>query len=92
MLFFISVNDPADKALMPIGMMGFFSKGLQKLVVNTDSLAGRNAYAQQWQENRANLHQMAIQFGIPLIELTTEEDIKKDLWLALKSLSKRRRR
>lgn len=88
----ISVNDPADKALIPIGKLGVCSGRHEKLVVNTDSVAGRKAYALQWEENRKYLRQQAMRFGTPLIELTTDADIKKDLWLALKSLSKRGRR
>lgn len=89
---FISVNDAADKALLPVGELGVLAKGLDRLIVNTDSVAGRKAYAQQWEENRQDLYQRAARFGIPLIELTTESNIKKDLWLALKTLSNRRRR
>jgi len=91
-LVLISVNDPADKALVPLGRLDVCSIGHEKFAVNTDSVAGRKAYALQWEENRKNLYQKATECKIPLIELTTETDIKKDLWLALKSLSKRRRR
>lgn len=90
-IVFVTVNDPADKALIPVGRMGVFS-GHEKFVVNTNSLSGRQAYALQWEENRKSLYQKVTQFRIPLIELSTEADIKKDLWLALKSLSKRSRR
>jgi uncharacterized protein (DUF58 family) len=89
---FISINDPADKALIPIGKINVSSHEGDKIMINTDSVSGRETYALQWEENRKRIHQKTSQLGIPLIELTTQSDIKKDLWLALKSLSKGRRR
>jgi uncharacterized protein (DUF58 family) len=81
---FISVNDPADKAIFPIGILGFQGFAHEKLQVNTDSPAGREAYALQWQENRKKLYELTSRFKMPLIELTTESDIKKDLPRMLK--------
>lgn len=89
---FISVNDPADRSLFPAGILGFQGVSDEKLRVNTDSMAGREAYALQWKENRQKLYEMASRFKMPLIELTTESDIKKDLLLALKSMVKGKKR
>lgn len=86
---FISVNDRADMALVPTGNISV-SKGFQRFIVNTDSYAGRKAYELQWLENRKTLCKKTMQFKISLIELTTEDDIKKDLLMAMKRLSKRR--
>ena len=91
-VIFLSVNDPADKALLPVGQIGFSARGNEKWVVNTDSLAGRETYAHQWEENRKSLYQKAAQLGISLVELSTETDIKKELWPALTQLAKKRRR
>lgn len=85
---FISINDQADQSLFPVGMLGFQGFSNQRLMVNTDSIAGREAYALQWRENRQKLYDAASRFRIPLIELTTESDIKKDLLFALKSIFK----
>lgn len=91
-MVFISVNDPADQALFPAGMLGFQGMTDEKLLVNTDSLEGRDTYALQWKENRQKLYAMTSRFNMPLIELTTESDIKKDLLLALKNLGKGKKR
>jgi uncharacterized protein (DUF58 family) len=88
-MIFISINDPADKTLPSIGRLGVCSPQHEKLVVNTTHTAGRAAYAEQWNTNRAHLHQVVTRFGIPLIEMTTEDDVKKELWMSLKRLSKR---
>lgn len=83
-IVFISINDPADRSLFPIGMLGFQGNGEEKLTINTECRIGREAYALQWKENREKLHEITAQLKIPLIELTTESEIKKDLMLALK--------
>lgn len=79
-IVFVSVNDPADAALFPVGLLEF--QGFEKVLVNTDSIAGREAYALQWRENRLKLGALASRFRIPLIELSTESTIR-DLLLLL---------
>lgn len=91
-IIFISVNDPADRELIPIGQLGVCSSSQEKFILNTDNLAGRQAYALQWQQKRENLYNMTKKFSIPLIEMTTESDVKMDLWLVLKNLAKKRKR
>jgi uncharacterized protein (DUF58 family) len=87
---FISVNDQADKRLYPMGTIRLCSHG-EKTYVNTDSFAGREAYANQWHKNRNELYEIAAKFKIPLLELTTESDIHRDLLIGLKSIAKRKR-
>lgn len=89
---FIAVNDRADQAIVPVGNLGVRSIANEKIYVNTDSLNGRQAYEQQWHENRKTLHGMTSKLKIPLIELTTESDLRRDLALGLKSLSRRKKR
>jgi uncharacterized protein (DUF58 family) len=91
-VIFISVNDPADKALFPVGKMGFCSSLITKCFVNTDSMAGREAYSKQWSENRKRLYEITSKFKIPLIELTTESEVHRDLMLGMKSLAQRKYR
>lgn len=90
-MVFISVNDMADKSIFPSGMISFSSGG-EKVQINTDSSSGREAYEQQWKENREKLYALTAGFRIPLIELTTESDIRRDLVLGLKSLGRRKNR
>lgn len=88
---FISVNDQADKLIAPVGTLGFCTHDNDKIYVNTDSIAGREAYAAQWEENRKRLYELAARQKIPLIEMTTESDIRRDLLLGLKSIAKRKK-
>jgi uncharacterized protein (DUF58 family) len=89
---FIAVNDLADASIVPIGTLGFCTHTGEKTYVNTDSKAGRDAYVQQWKTNRQRLYGLTSKFKIPLIELTTESDIPRDLLLGLKSIAKRKHR
>jgi uncharacterized protein (DUF58 family) len=88
---FVSINDPSDRALVPIGVIGFSGKNKDKLYINTDSVKGRKAYTDQWKENRKKLSSVTERFKIPLIELSTESDIHRDLLLGLKSIAKRKK-
>jgi uncharacterized protein (DUF58 family) len=89
---FIAINDQADKSLYPVGTIGFCANKTEKIYVNTESLAGREAYAAQWKENRQRLYEITSRFKIPMIELTTESDIHRDLVLGLKNIAKRKMR
>ncbi len=91
-LVFISINDLADASIMPIGTLGIRSLKGEKNYINTDSKAGREAYALQWQKNRQLLNTITSKYKIPLIELSTESDISRDLIFGLKSIAKRRPR
>jgi len=89
---FISVSDQADQNLCPVGVLGFCSNETEKHYVDTDNITGREKYAAQWVDNRAQLRALATKFKTPLVELTTESEIRKDLILGLKSVSKRKKR
>lgn len=88
---FISINDAADQALVPAGVIGFCGQAPGKVYVNTDSIKGRDAYAAQWEANRQTLNTLTKRFRIPLIELTTESDVHHDLLLGLQNIAKRKR-
>lgn len=81
---FISINDAVDLALLPAGIIGFFGEREEKTYINTDSVIGREAYSAKWNENRKALNTLTERFKIPLIELSTESDIYRDLILGLK--------
>ncbi len=91
-LVFIAINDQADKSIYPLGMVGFCANDKEKIYVNTRGAAGREAYAEQWKENRQQLYEITSRFKIPMIELTTESDIHQDLILGLKNIAKRKKR
>jgi uncharacterized protein (DUF58 family) len=91
-LIFIAVNDQADMSILPVGTVRFCSNETEKINVNTGSLAGKAAYEAQWRENRKQLYETTSRCKIPLIELTTESDVRRDLVLGLKMLAKRKTR
>lgn len=88
---FISINDTADQALVPAGVIGFCGQNAEDVYINTDSIKGRETYAAQWEENRRMLNSFIASFKIPLIALSTESDIHRDLLLGLKNISKRKK-
>lgn len=88
---FIAINDRSDHCIHPVGTIGFCMDHANKMFVNTDSIAGREAYTHLWNQNRQQLYGITAKFKIPLIELSTESDIQRDLALGLKSIVKRMR-
>jgi len=76
-LVLISVNDPAEKSLIPIGAVGFYHD--HTFVVNTENQEGRDHYAAEWAKNRYQLNELAKRIKISLLELTTESRLPHDL-------------
>lgn len=76
---FISINDAADQALVPAGVIGFCGQGAEKVFIDTDSTKGREIYAAQWETNRRMLADISRRFHIPLIALSTESDIQQQV-------------
>lgn len=87
---FISINDIADQALVPVGIIGFSGQN-EKLYIDTDHMKGRAAYTEQWESNRKKLRALTERFKIPLISLSTESNIHRDLLLGLKSIARGRK-
>ena len=85
-VIFISVNDRADKSIEALVKINFLGRDGEKLSIDTGSLEGRKAYQEMWKENRTQLYALTSKYKIPLIELTTESDIQKDLPFALKTM------
>jgi uncharacterized protein (DUF58 family) len=85
---FICVNDPADQSIYPVGTIGFRSSPSQKIYVNTESLAGRKAYADLWRQHEEHLQRISSRYKIPVLKLTTQSDVQRDLALGLKSIAK----
>jgi len=90
-LVFISINDAADQALIPAGIIGFCGQNAEKVYINTESKKGRETYAAQWDTSRRTLSSVTERFKIPLIALSTESDIHRDLLLGLKNIAKRKK-
>lgn len=88
---FISINDSADQALIPAGVITFCGQNEKKVHINTDSIKGRKTYNAQWEENRRILNSLTERFKIPLISLSTESEVQRDLLFALKNIAKRKK-
>ncbi|MDP1836520.1 MAG: DUF58 domain-containing protein [Chlamydiales bacterium] len=88
---FVSINDAADQSLVPAGVIGFCGQQAEKVYINTDSIKGRKTYAAQWEANRGVLNTLTESYRIPLVSLSTESDIRRDLLLGLKNIAKRKR-
>lgn len=88
---FIAINDQADKSLYPFGVMGFCTNHQETVFVNTANANGRKAYTAQWQENRHRLQELTAGLKIPMIELTTESDVYRELALGLKNIARRKK-
>lgn len=91
-LIFISINDPTDKEMPPLGTIGFWGSLRDKIFVNTASLKGQEIYQSQWLENRRHLHETCTKLQIPLLELSTDSDLHRELVMGLKKISKRKKR
>lgn len=89
-LLLIAVNDQADKSIYPLGRVGFCANG-SEICIDTTVKSGREAYAAQWMVTRKRLQEIAMRFKIPLIELSTESDVRSELSLKLKNASRRKR-
>ena len=87
---FIAVNDPADKEICPVGLLGF-SASNSKWVVNTSDHAGRKVFKDQWDQNRQYLYELTAKLKIPLIELTTQSELHQVLAVELKRITGKRK-
>lgn len=88
-IVFIAINDAADRSIPAIGGLKVCAGSKEKTYVNTESAAGREAYALQWKKNREQLYEMTGRLKIPRIELTTESDVYLELTLGLKNIARR---
>jgi uncharacterized protein (DUF58 family) len=90
-LIFISINDPFDHSICPMGLIKFSANNTEKLYVNTEYSKGQETYNEHWKENRQRLYEMTSRLRIPIIGLTTQSNISKDLGLELKKMTKRKK-
>ena len=79
----ISINDPADKEISPVGNILFSFASTQRLYIDTGNESGRDAYQKQWEERNQALKNMATGLKMNLINLQTNRDIYLDLFYGL---------
>lgn len=88
----ITIDDPADHTIPPVGTLLCSKNAQEKCYVNTDSQSGRENYRKGWQEIRGNLERIASRLGVRLLSIGTDSNIQKELSLGLKRISKQQRR
>jgi hypothetical protein len=88
---FVAINDPADRSIHPMGRIGFRASESDKVYVNTESAQGRKSYADLWDERQKTLQEIGFSFNIPILELTTESHLQKDLVLGIKNMTRRKK-
>lgn len=88
----IPIDDQADRFIPSIGSLFFSQNRKDKVYINTENKAGREAYTNQWQQGRESLQKIANKLKIPLIPLATDRDVVSELFLGFKQIQKMRGR
>jgi uncharacterized protein (DUF58 family) len=83
----VAINDPADREIPAMDIVAFEDEAGHKLTLDTDSRAGREAYARQWRENRKRLEDIAARWRIGIVDLHTNKDVHADLLSGLRHLN-----
>ena len=90
-VIFIALHDPMDRSLFPYGSLGFSISGLKSLFIDTKNKKVRESYEADWKQRRKNLHALAADLKIAVLELSTESNIHEELHFGLKTLARGRR-
>ena len=77
-LLLLPVADPLDQALPDAGLLRFCERGAQ-LELDTRDADLRSAYASQAEQRRARWQRLAQKIGVPLLALTTAQDLVEQL-------------
>jgi uncharacterized protein (DUF58 family) len=83
----IPINDPADRDIPAMATIVFEDGAGSSLTLDTDSQAGREAYARQWREGRNRLEDIAARRRIGIVDLHTDKDVHADLLFGLRRLN-----
>jgi len=78
-LVLLPVDDPADRELPQMGRVTFVSPGGNAMEIDTDDQRARQRYHQAWEERRQHLQRLCNRLGVPLIPITTREEIHRAL-------------
>jgi uncharacterized protein (DUF58 family) len=78
-LVLLPVDDPADKALPKMGRVNFVGPDGEPIEVNTDDEQAREKYSQSWNDRRQLLTALCNRLGVPLMPVSTDEEIHRAL-------------
>jgi uncharacterized protein (DUF58 family) len=85
----VPVDDPADWDIPAMGRVLFTGPGGERMEVDTDSTAGRDAYRRRWDQRRAELGTICRRLGITLIPIATYDEIHHALIEGLRYRARR---
>ncbi|OJW50253.1 MAG: hypothetical protein BGO67_02700 [Alphaproteobacteria bacterium 41-28] len=85
----ITIDDPADQHIEPVGPILFVGNSHEKFYANTDIQIERETYAMQWHQTRKTLQQIAEKLDIGIISIATDVDASTELFYGLKGIQKR---
>jgi uncharacterized protein (DUF58 family) len=75
----IPVDDPADRTLPDMGRALFTDPNGNLVEIDTSDAGGRQAYEAYWEGNRNALLSIANRLGIPVLPVTTDQDVHQSL-------------
>jgi len=78
------VDDPADREIPDIGRVVFQAADGSRIEVDTGNEGGRRQYRETWERNRRELEVLAARLGLPVIPLSTNDDIHHALITGLR--------
>jgi uncharacterized protein (DUF58 family) len=78
-LVLVPVDDPAEREIPDMGRIAFTSPDGQLVEVDTRDKQARERYRRTWEERREALNLMTSRVGIPLMPVSTDEDIHMTL-------------
>ncbi len=83
----IAVNDPADGKLSKAGTV-VFSKGQERVAIDTDDREGARAYERAWNRNRQMLDDIVKSLRLGFVQLSTDREARTDLAAGLRRIKK----
>ncbi len=78
-LVMLPVDDPADREIPDMGQVTFTSPDSEIVEIDTRDVKARNHYRNVWERRREVLNLMTNRLGIPLMPLSTDEEIHQAL-------------
>jgi uncharacterized protein (DUF58 family) len=75
----LPVDDPADQEIPEMGQVTFTSPDGDLVEIDTRNAAARDQYREIWQHRREVLNLMTSRLGIPLMPISTDEEIHQAL-------------
>jgi uncharacterized protein (DUF58 family) len=91
-LVLVPVDDPADRELPNMGRVQFRDASGERVEVDTDDPAGRDAYRKRWERRRSELLRLTNRLGIAVVPITTDCDVHLSLRDGLARRSRTRAR